>query len=67
MITTKKHKEYTCPFICVADVCIHEELLSHTIIVDPGEEGNQEDAEVREREWEELPEENDVWKGRGLW
>jgi len=58
------NKEYVSPSTHIMNIDLHEELLSHTLIVDPGEEGDQEDAEIHAREWDE---ENDVWGKDGLW
>ena len=58
-------KYYLTPSIHTTDISLHEELLSSTIIVNPGEEGNQEEADVHARDFLE-EEERDVWSD-GLW
>lgn len=57
-------KCYITPSVHITDINLHEELFSSTITVKPGEEGNQEEAEVHAREF--LEEERDVWS-EGLW
>ena len=44
-------------------------LLTESLPVDPGEEGNQEDAEVKvmEVEWGNLWEEDGLWNKQDLW
>ena len=66
-MTLKSYKIYKSPSIDVINIIIHEELLNGTLVVDPGEEGDQEDAEVHVRDMEGLQEERDVWNEGGLW
>lgn len=66
-MTTKSCKKYINPSIQTMDFNIQEELLTRTVEVDPKEEGNQEEAEIREREWMEMHEQNNPWDGKGLW
>jgi hypothetical protein len=66
MISKSTTKKYLIPTTHTLDIILHEKLLDSTIIVDPDEEGDQEDAEVNAREFID-EEERDVWSDGGLW
>lgn len=63
MNMTKKKDNYSAPATVVYPFLpSNRVMLDQSLPVDPGEEGDQEQAEAKEVEWGNLWDEQDLWK-----
>ena len=66
MRTNRKKEGYIAPAMVIYNVRMSRGMLTdQSLPVDPGEEGDQEQAEIKDVEWGNLWDEQDLWKNEG--